>query len=139
MPDEAPLALRHLDYSGRAKREDYKARRPGGGGDFVLVPRQRAAHAAKLRGELQVAQLECDRLKVLQELAPYEEDAGINLEIRGMRPRGTILGGAEGSTFTTRLAPLARRSIFKLPSMVNARVMRLPPAVKDCESPLRGK
>ena len=83
MPGEAPAALRHLDYSGRAKREDYKARRPGGGADFALVPRQRAAHAAKLRGELQVAQLESDRLRVSQELALYEEDVGINLEIRG--------------------------------------------------------
>ena len=83
MPGEAPVALRHLDYSGRATRKDYKARRPGGGGDFALVPRQRAAHAAKLRGELAVAQLESEKLKLLQELVPYEDDAGINLEIRG--------------------------------------------------------
>lgn len=82
MPGEASAALRHLDYSGRAKREDFKPKR-GRGPDFELVPRQRAAHAAKLRGELQVAQLESDRLRVSQELALYEEDVGINLEIRG--------------------------------------------------------
>ena len=64
-------------------RKDYTARRPGGGGDFALVPRQRAGHAAKLRGELAVAQLESERLKVLQEFARYEEDVGINLEVRG--------------------------------------------------------
>lgn len=82
MPDEAPIALRHLDYSGRAKREDYKSKRARSS-EFALAPRQAAAHAAKLRGELQVAKLESDRLKISQEFAPYEEDAGINLEIRG--------------------------------------------------------
>jgi hypothetical protein len=83
MPGEAPVALRHLDYSGRAKQQPYKAKGTGGAGDFALVPRQRAAHAAKLRGELRAAQSESDRLKVLTELAPYAEEIGINLEIRG--------------------------------------------------------
>ena len=83
MPGEAPVTLRHLDYSGRAKPQPYKAK-GSGGGDFKVVPRQRAAHAAKLKGELQRAQLESERLRLSQELAPYEEDAGINLEIRGM-------------------------------------------------------
>ncbi len=83
MPGEAPVALRHLDYSGRAKQQPYKAKSIGRGDDFPLVPRQRAAHAAKLRGDLRAAQLESERLKVLQELVPYAEDVGINLEIRG--------------------------------------------------------
>lgn len=83
MPGEAPVVLRHLDYSGRAKQQPYTAKGGGGGGDFALVPRQRAAHAAKLRGELRAAQSESDRLKALPELASYEEDVGINLEIRG--------------------------------------------------------
>lgn len=82
MPGEAPVGLRHLDYSGRAKPEKFKAKR-GRASDFALVPRQRAAHAAKLRGELRAAQAESDRLKVLPELASYDDEVGINLEIRG--------------------------------------------------------
>jgi len=37
-----------------------------------------------LSGELQAAQLESERLRLSQELAPYQEDAGVNLEIRGV-------------------------------------------------------
>lgn len=83
MPGEAPIALRHLDYSGKAKQQPYTAK-GSGGGDFKLFPRQRAAHAAKLRGDLQVVQLESERLRLSLELAPYEAEAGVNLEIRGV-------------------------------------------------------
>src|SRR4051794_7406813 len=83
MPGEQPMVLRHLDYSGRAKPQPYVAK-GGGGSSFDLFPRQRAAHAAKLRNDLQQAQLEAERLRLSQELASYEEDAGINLEIRGV-------------------------------------------------------
>ncbi|HRH95576.1 MAG TPA: S8 family peptidase [Prosthecobacter sp.] len=84
MPLDSPVTLRHLDYSGRAKQQPYKARQSGGGSDFRLYPRQRAGHAAKLRGDLQAVQLEADRLRLAQELAPFEDDIGINLEIRGV-------------------------------------------------------
>ena len=84
MPTDSPVTLRHIDYSGRAKSEPYKARQSGGGSDFRLYPRQRAGHAAKLRGDLQVVQLEADRLRLSQELAPFEGDMGVNLEIRGV-------------------------------------------------------
>lgn len=84
MPSDSPVILRHLDYSGRAKPELFKARQPGGGSDFPIYPRQRAGHAAKLRGDLQVVELEADRLRLTQELAPLEDDIGINLEIRGV-------------------------------------------------------
>ena len=83
MPADDPTALRHLDYSGRAKEKSYTAKPARGGGDFSLVPRQRAAHSAKLRGDLAKAQLESERLRISQELAPYGDDVGINLEIRG--------------------------------------------------------
>ncbi|MEQ1853647.1 MAG: S8 family peptidase, partial [Chthoniobacteraceae bacterium] len=83
MPGEQPTVLRHLDYSGRAKPQPYIAK-GGGGGAFKLFPRQRAAHAGKLRGELQQVQLEAERLRLSQELANYEEDAGVTLEIRGV-------------------------------------------------------
>ena len=83
MPGDAPIALRHLDYSGRAKQQPYTAK-GSGGGDFKLFPRKRAAHAAKLRGDLQVVQVESERLRLSQELASYEADAGVNLEIRGV-------------------------------------------------------
>jgi hypothetical protein len=83
MPGAQPTVLRHLDYSGRAKPQPYTAK-GGGGGAFRLFPRQRAAHAAKLRGELQQAQLEAERLRLSQELVSYEEDVGINLVIRGV-------------------------------------------------------
>lgn len=84
MPAAAPITMRHLDYSGRAKAEPFKARQSGGGADFRLYPRQRAGHAAKLRGDLQVVQTEVERLQLSQELAPYEDDMGVNLEIRGV-------------------------------------------------------
>ena len=82
MPGEKPTVLRHLDYSGRAKPQPYIAK-GGGGGAFKLFPRQRAAHADKLRGELQQVQLVAERLRLSQELANYEEDAGITLVIKG--------------------------------------------------------
>ncbi len=82
MPGEQPTLLRHLDYSGRAKPQPYIAK-GGGGGTFKLFPRQRAVHAAKLRAELQTAQVEAERLRLSRELANYDEDAGIKLEIRG--------------------------------------------------------
>ena len=83
MPGEAPVTLRHLDYSGRAKSQPYTAK-GGGGGAFKLFPRQRAAHAAQLRGELQAVQQEIERQQVTRELASYEEDGGVSLEIRGV-------------------------------------------------------
>ena len=82
MPGEQPAVLHHLDYSGRAKAQPYTAK-GGGGGTFKLFPRQRAAHAGKLRGELQQVELEAERVRLSQELANYEDDAGISLEIRG--------------------------------------------------------
>jgi hypothetical protein len=81
MPGKQPTVLRHLDYSSRAKRHHYTAK-GSGRGKFKLFPRQRAAHAGKLRHELEQAQLEADRLRLSEELAKYEEDAGINLQIR---------------------------------------------------------
>lgn len=83
MPGEAPVTLRHLDYSGRAKSHAYTAK-GSGGGRFKLVPRQRAGHAAQLLGELQTVQQQIERLRLSQELSAYEEDAGISLEIRGV-------------------------------------------------------
>src|SRR6266481_1893163 len=82
MPESPPSALRHLNYSGRARREQYTAK-GGGGGKFAVFPRRLADHARKLQGELQVAQHELERIRISQELAEYTEDAGINLEIRG--------------------------------------------------------
>lgn len=82
MPEEARTNFRHIDYSRRAKPRPYTAK-GGGAKDFKLVPRQRAAHAEKLRGDLRAIEGEAARLYALQEFATYEEDAGINLEIRG--------------------------------------------------------
>ncbi len=82
MPAEQPAALRHLDYSSRAAPKPYTAK--GSGGPkfkrFERVDRQ--AHAGKLQGELVQAQAESARLKISQEMANYEEDAGITLVIR---------------------------------------------------------
>ncbi len=82
MPADQPAVLRHLDYSGRAKPKHYTAK-GSRGSKFKRFERQdREAHAGKLRGELEQAQLESERLKISQELANYEEDAGITLVIR---------------------------------------------------------
>jgi hypothetical protein len=82
MPADLPAVLRHLDYSGRAKPKPYTAK-GGGGGKFKRFQRQdRQAHAGKLRGDLEHVQLESERLRISQELASYEEDAGITLIIR---------------------------------------------------------
>ena len=83
MPGEAPITLRHLDFSGRAKQQPYTAKGSGGAGAFSIVVRERAAHAARLSGELQAAQLESERLRLSQDLALYQEEAGVHLEIRG--------------------------------------------------------
>ena len=82
MPADLPTALRHLDYSGRAKPKPYTAKQTRGP-KFKRFERQdRQAHAGKLRGDLEQAQLESERLKISQELANYEEDAGVTLVIR---------------------------------------------------------
>jgi Subtilase family len=82
MPEDPSAVLRHLDYSGRAKSKPFIAK-GSGGPKFKRFERQdRQAHASGLRGELAQAQLESDRLKISQELASYEEDAGITLTIR---------------------------------------------------------
>jgi Subtilase family len=82
MPADQPKVLRHLDYSGRANPKRYTAK-GGGGANFKRFERQdRQAHASGLRRELAQAQLESERLKISQELANYEEDAGITLTIR---------------------------------------------------------
>jgi hypothetical protein len=82
MPADPPAVLRHLDYSGRAKSKPFTAK-GSGGVKFKRFERQdRQAHAGKLRGDLQQAQLESERLKISQELANYEEDAGVTLTIR---------------------------------------------------------
>lgn len=77
-----PAQFRHLDYSGKARPQKYTAK-GGGGGNFKLFPRQRAAHASKLQQELQIVQQEAERLRISHELAAYTEDVGINLEIIG--------------------------------------------------------
>lgn len=86
MANQAPVSLRHLDFSGRANRRHYTAK-GGGGGRFELVPRNRAAHAQKLRQELQVVQTEAARVRLTGELAAYEDAAGIDIEIRGVPGR----------------------------------------------------
>ena len=80
MPGDQPAVLRHIDYSGRAKPKPFtaKGRR---GAEFKRFERQnRQAHAGRLRGDLKQAQLESDRIS--QELADYQEDAGVTLVIR---------------------------------------------------------
>lgn len=82
MPADLPPVLRHLDYSGRASPKPYTAK-GSGGAKFKRFERQdRQAHAGKLRGELQQAQMESERLRCSPELANYEEDAGVTLTIR---------------------------------------------------------
>jgi hypothetical protein len=82
MPEANPAALRHLDYSNRARRREYTAKR-GRGVDFQLVARQRAAHAHKLQQQLMTVQVEDERLQLDAELAQYQEDSGVNLEVIG--------------------------------------------------------
>lgn len=82
MAADNPVVLRHLDYSGRAKPKPYTAKGSGGAKFKRFERMDRQAHAANLRGELEQAQLVSERLKVSQELANYEEDAGITLVIR---------------------------------------------------------
>lgn len=82
MPPPAPPALNHLDFSNKAARRSYTARRSGPV-EFQLVPRQRAAHAEKLKRELLSVQAEDDRLRLTQDLAEYEEDLGIDIEVTG--------------------------------------------------------
>jgi hypothetical protein len=82
MPEANPVPLRHLDFSNRANRQDYTARPTGGGPDFSVYPQQRAAHARKLQQELQVVEVEAERLRLSAELAPYVEDVGINIVVR---------------------------------------------------------
>lgn len=123
MANASPVVLRHLNFSGRAGRRLYTAK-GGGGGEFDLVPRNRAGHAQKLRQELQAVEAEVDRIRLTKELAPYEDDAGINLEVRGApnkplklesldAPRfGVVLknvrvevtAGADGTTLRTIVA-----------------------------------
>ena len=82
MPADQPAVLRHLDYSGRAKPKPYTAKQSRGK-KFKRFERQdRQVHAGKLRGDLVQAQVESERLITSQELASYEEDAGITLVIR---------------------------------------------------------
>jgi len=64
MPEASPVPLRHLDFSGRANRQDYTARPAGGGSTFSVYPQQRAAHAQKLQQELQVVEQEAERLRL---------------------------------------------------------------------------
>jgi hypothetical protein len=82
MPEASPVPLRHLNFSNRANRQDYTARPAGGGSDFSVFPQQRAAHAKKLQQELQVVEVEAERLRLSAELAPYVEDVGINIVVR---------------------------------------------------------
>jgi hypothetical protein len=82
MAADNPDVLRHLDYSGRAKPKSYTAK-ASGGAKFKRIERmERQAHADRLRGELEQAHLESERLKISKELANYEEDIGITLVIR---------------------------------------------------------
>lgn len=114
MPGEQPAVLRHLDYSGRAKPQPYRAK-GGGAGAFKLFPRQRATHAGKLRGELQQAQVESERLRLSRELANYEEDAGINLEIRGVPNHPLKLEPLDSPRSGITLASVREESV-ELPS-----------------------
>lgn len=82
MPSGDSQTLRHLDYSGRAKAKDYSYHGGGGRSSFMRRERDRATHAAKLRGELLYAASEAERLRKLPELAEYEDEAGITLVIR---------------------------------------------------------
>lgn len=82
MPAENPAVLRHLDYSGRAKPKPYTAKGSGGVKFRRFERLDRQAHAGKLHGDLVQAQAECERLKISQELAGYEEDAGVTLVVR---------------------------------------------------------
>lgn len=82
MPSGDSQTLRHLDYSGRAKAKDYSYHGGGGRSSFMRRERDRAVHAAKLRGELLAAASEAERLRKLPELAEYEDEAGITLVIR---------------------------------------------------------
>ena len=82
MADPTPPVLRHLDFSGRARASKFTAK-GGGTSKFQMMERNRAAHARKLEGELLAAESDAARLHLRQELADYEEEIGINLEIRG--------------------------------------------------------
>lgn len=82
MPADNPAVLRHLDYSGRAKPKPYTAKGTGGAKFKRFEHQDRQAHAGKLRGELEQAQLESERLKVSQDLANYEDESGVPLVIR---------------------------------------------------------
>lgn len=84
MPGDRSISPRHLDYSGRAKPQPFTAKGAVVRVDFKLVQRQRATHAAKLRGDLQSVQIESEKIWLSQDLSPYQEDLGINLEIRGV-------------------------------------------------------
>lgn len=53
--------LPHLRITNTDRSYDYTARGSGGGGEFHLPVRDRASHAAKLRGELAVVEQEADR------------------------------------------------------------------------------
>ncbi len=81
MPPE-PHDFRHLDFSNRARAQHYIAR-GGGGGEFPVVARRRAAHAEKLKRELLTAQAEEERRRIAGELAEYQEDTGIDIEVVG--------------------------------------------------------
>lgn len=74
--------MRHFDYSGRAKTMPYTAKGSGGAKFKRLERVDRQAHAGKLREDLAQVQLESVRRSISQELANYEEDAGITLVIR---------------------------------------------------------
>lgn len=82
MPDATPVPFRHLDFSGRAKPQNYAARPRKVDSAFSVYPRQRDAHAKKLQQELQVVEQEAERLRLSAELAPYIEDVGVNFVVR---------------------------------------------------------
>src|SRR5690242_9330534 len=82
MAQATPHALRHLDFSSRAQARHYIAR-GGGGGKFSVYPRQRASHAQSLKRQLLAVQDEEQRQRLTQQLAEFEEDLGIDIEVKG--------------------------------------------------------
>ena len=82
MPDNQP-SLRHLDYSKRGRARSYKAKSGGGGGPAAIYPRQRAAHAAALKSELELIQAEDQRRRIETELSNYSSDVGTVIQIVG--------------------------------------------------------
>lgn len=82
MPENQP-PLRHLNYSKKGRTRSYKAKGGGGGGRPAVYLRQRSAHAAALRSQLELVQAEDQRRRISAELSNYSSDVGTIIEIVG--------------------------------------------------------